>query len=156
MSGTNLSDVRDAFMGKPLTEMLHESTLGKPECSTVLDKLSQAGCITVSHWLLEEFGAKGRSLSQDDLAEFLADRHGLEIVENPTAANPDPNVVVPADSKHLKVFKEIGINVRLGSLSWARRPWWRPSPPRGRAPPNRTRRATPRRSSPSSAGATSA
>ena len=114
MSGTSLSDVRDAFMGKPLTEMLHESTLGKPECDLVLDKLKQAGCSTVNHWLLEEFGAKGRNLSQDDLTEFLADRHGLAIVTNPTAANPDPNVLVPADSKHLKVFKEIGINVEIG------------------------------------------
>ena len=114
MSGTSLSDVRDAFMGKPLTEMLHESTLGKPECSTVLAKLSQAGCSTVSHWLLEEFGSKGRSLSQDDLTDFLADRHGMEAVANPTPANPDLNVVVPEDSKHLKVFKEIGINVEIG------------------------------------------
>ena len=114
MSGTSLSDVRDAFMGRPLTDMLHESTLGKPECDLVLDKLRQAGCSTVSHWLLEEFGSKGRNLSQDDLTDFLADRHGMEAVANPTAANPDLNVVVPADSKHLKVFKEIGINVEIG------------------------------------------
>ena len=114
MSGTSLSEVRDAFMGKPLTEMLHESTLGKPECSIVLDKLRQAECITVSHWLLEAFGSRGRRLCQDDLAEFLADRHGMEAVAQPTAANPDLNVVVPEDSKHLKVFKEIGINVEIG------------------------------------------
>jgi hypothetical protein len=114
MLGTSLSDVRDALMGRPLTDMLHQSTLGKPECDLVLAKLSQAGCSTVSHWLLEDFGSKGRSLSQANLTEFLADRHGMEAVANPSAANPDLNVVVPADPKHLKVFKEIGINVEIG------------------------------------------
>ena len=155
MSGTNLSDVRDAFMGKPLTEMLHESTLGKPECSTVLDKLNQAGCSTVSHWLLEEFGSKGRTLSQDDLTAFLADRHGMAAVANVTAANPDPNVVVPPDAKHLKVFKEIGINVEIGFAQLGSTSLVAAQPAAGESATDATAARAPQRSSPSSARATS-
>ena len=111
MAGT---EVRDSFLSKRLTDLLRPNTLSTPECALVLRKLEQAKCDTVNDWLTETFGAKGRNLVQDDLTAFLADRHGLEAVANVTAANPDPNVVVPADAAYLRVFREIGINVEIG------------------------------------------
>ena len=108
------SEVRDAFLGKRLTDLLRPNTLGTPECAVVLRKLEQARCETVNDWLTEPFGAKGRDLVQGDLTAFLADRHGLEVVENADEDNPDPNVVVPAEAAYLRVFREIGINVEIG------------------------------------------
>ena len=107
-------EIRDAFLSRRLTDLLRPNTLGTPECALVLRKLEQAKCETVNDWLTETFGAKGRNLVQDDLTAFLADRHGLERVANATAANPDPNVVVPADAAYLRVFREISINVEIG------------------------------------------
>ena len=108
------SEARDAFTSKQLGDLLRPTTLNTPECALVLLKLDQANLETVNDWLTETFGAKGRNLAQDDLTAFLADRHGLELVTNPSDDNLDTNVVVPANPAHLRVFREIGINVEIG------------------------------------------
>jgi hypothetical protein len=107
-----MTGVKDAFLSRRLTDLLRPITLCTPECAVVLRKLEQARCETVNDWLTETFGAKGRSLVQDDLTAFLADRNGLEAVAN--ADEPDPNVVVPPEAAYLRVFREIGINVEIG------------------------------------------